>query len=264
MARGKPAFDTAKYDVKVASLDLSQLVGFQLRLFSEQFRGKEVRAKVVASAGRTISIENIRQREILDNLVNRQKVILQFPYRGQEISVRAKLRKTGSGRCSFNLDDVVTPLSQRRFHRVDLTSKVTLAPFPSAGFLSRKLSKLRWMETEAVNFSAGGILVEVPTPLDNTARLLINLKQDYFAFPSMVLGKVRHCYHIDEWHCRTGVEFVTMELARRLFSPFQMDEMPAMLFNYHNSRREQLNRVVREWDETMNLETDTGVDDEKQ
>jgi len=259
----KPA-DLHKYDFGITCLDLSRLVGFRIKVYSEQFRGRELSTKIVAASGRRLTAESGNRHEAIDNLVNHQRVILQFSYRGQEVSVKAMLQKTGGGRCCFELEDAVTPLSHRRFYRVNLESKVNLAPFPSTGVLSHKLGKLRWMETTASNFSAGGVLVSVPTLLHDSVRLLVNVQQKHFSFPSLVLVKVRHSYQADEIQCRAGMEFVTREVARRMFSPFQMTDMPQVLLSYTNARRETLNRVIREWDSTINSKPNTGVDDESE
>lgn len=250
----------ANYDFRVESLDLSQLVGFQVRLFSRQFPGKELQARIVAAVGSRLVAEGSQRNDVIDNLVNHQSVVLQFPYRGETISVRATLHKSGSRGCAFDLEEKATPLSQRRFHRVSLPYKVNLAPFPASGILSRKLDRLRWMETTVVNFSAGGALITVPTVLHDSVRLLVNIQPDQFTFPVLIMAKVRHSYSYDEINCRAGIEFVTREEAERMLSPNQMAEMPEVLFTYGSGRRENLNRAIREWDMSKNDLEDTGAD----
>jgi hypothetical protein len=253
---------TARCDVRVQSLDLSQLVGFQVRVFSKQFPAKELYVRIGAAVAQRLVAESSQRNEVIDNLVNHQTVVLQFSYRGEEITVRAKLQKSGGGRCAFDLEDKATPLSQRRFHRVALTHKINMAPFPATGVLGRKLDRLRWMETDLVNFSAGGALVTVPTVLHDTVRLIVNVQPAKFEFPTLVLAKVRHGYQYDDISCRAGIEFITREQAEKQLSPFQMAEMPSVLFTYPNHRRDNLNRVIQELDVTMNRFANTGVDHE--
>jgi hypothetical protein len=260
MAGSTPA-PLARYDIRVSGLDLSQLVGFQVRLFSKQFPGKEVYARVVAAAGQRLTTESSSPNDPLYNLVNHQQVILQFTYRGEQVSVRAKLQKSG-GHCAFDLEETATPLSQRRFYRADLHYKVNLAPFTAGGLMSSRLDRLRWMETTAVNFSAGGALINVPTILPDTVRLLINIEQGDFRFPALVMAKVCHGYQHDDLTCRAGVEYVTQEQANRMFSPYQMSELPPVLFSYTGTRREQLNRAIQELNTTTNSKVDTGVENE--
>jgi hypothetical protein len=251
------------YDIKVSSLDLSQLVGFQVRLYSKQFPGKELYARVVAVTGQRLIAEGSSPNDPVHNLVNHQTLIVQFSYRNEQVSVRARLQKSG-GHCAFELEETATPLSQRRFYRADLHYKITLAPFPAAGLVGRRLDRLRWMETSAVNFSAGGALINVPTILPDTVRLLINVEQDNFRFPALVLAKVCHGYQYDDLTCRAGVEFVTQEQASRMFSPYQMSEMPKVLLSYTSTRRERLNRAIQEWNTIAKSRMDTGVEHESE
>lgn len=255
---------SAVYDFEITDMELSQLVGTRVTVFSDQFPGQELAIRIVSCSERRLVAESGRQSDIVENLVNNQIVVLQLPYQGQEISVKARLRRSGGGRCSFELEEHATPLSHRRFYRARIESPVNLAPFPSSGTLSRKLNRLRWMATTATNISAGGTLLTVPTLLPASVRLLVNLQQDLFKFPTLVLAQVRHAYRYDDIHCRAGVEFLTREQAGRIFSPFQMSELPPASISYNNARRESLDRAIREWDSTMNCKSNTGARNEDQ
>ena len=101
--------------------------------------------------------------------------------------------------------------------------------------------------------------MSIPTKLPDSVRLLVNIQQEHFGFPALALAKVCHSYQFDEIQCRAGFEFVTKELADRMFSPYQMSEMPPILFTYTNARREVLNHAVKEWDAIINNREDTGV-----
>jgi hypothetical protein len=245
-------------------LELSQLVGTRITVFSDQFPGQGLQIRIVSCTNRRLVAENGSQGDIVENLVNNQVVIIQFQYQGQEISIKAGLRRSGGGRCSFELEEYATPLAHRRFYRAQVESPVNLAPFPSSGSLSRNLSRLRWMATTATNISAGGTLLTVPTMLPESVRLLVNLQQDIFKFPKLVLAEVRHAYKYDDIRCRAGVEFLTREQAARIFSPFQMSELPPASVRYSNARRDSLDRAIREWDATMNSKPYIGVLDENQ
>jgi hypothetical protein len=251
----------AKYDIRVSSLDLSQLVGFQVRLFSRQFPGKELYARVAAATGQRLMIEGGAPTDPIHNLVNHQTVVIQFAYRNEQVSAKAQLQKSGT-RFSLELDESATPLSQRRFLRAEVNYRVNLASFTPAGLMGRRLDRLRWMETDAVNFSAGGALINVPTILHDTVRLLIIIEQKDYQFPSLVLGRVCHGYQYDELNCRAGIEFVTQESAQKMFSPFQASEMPPVLFSYTGSRRERLNRAILEKTANTQCQINTGVDHE--
>ncbi len=233
-----------RYDFDSDRLDFSCLVGCQVKLYSQQFPGRELQTKILSATENKLLAESGTRFDAVDNLVNQQMVVLQFPYRGEQISVRAQYRRSSGGRCYFILGERVTPLSQRRFHRVYLTSIVRLATYPLAARGTRDLSELRWMETSAINISSGGLAVEVPSVLDEDVHLLMNVDLESLPLPKMLLGKVRHCWPLENLHFHAGVEFVTREAACRLFSPAVMRRLPASLFAYRGSDREKLNRVI--------------------
>ena len=61
-----------------------------------------------------------------------------------------------------------------------------------------------------------------------------------------------------------SAEFLTREQASRIFSPYQLSELPQASISYSNARRDSLDRAIREWDATMNCKSNTGVLDEIQ
>jgi hypothetical protein len=233
-----------QYDFASEKLDVSCLVGCEIKLFSPQFPGRELRTKILSATDNQLQAESGSRFDVIDNLVNQQTVVLQFPYRGEEISVKAQLRRTEGGRCHFILGDKATPLSQRRFYRVDLVSTVRMATYPLLARGTRDLGKLRWMETKSINLSSGGLAIEVPSVLDEDVYLLINVELEDLPLPKIMLGKVRHCWPLDSLRYHAGVEFVTREIACRLFSPATMRQLPASLFAYRGLDREKLNRVI--------------------
>jgi len=233
-----------RYDFESGRLDLSCLVGCQIKLYSQQFPGRDLRTKILSAADNQLEAESGTRFDAIDNLVNQQKLVLQFPYRGEEISVRAQLRRGSGGRCYFILDERVTPLSQRRFYRMALVSTVRMATYPLLARGTKDLGKLRWMETKSINISSGGLALEVPSVLDEDVHLLMNVELEDLPLPKMLIGRVRHCWPLDSLHFQAGVEFVTRETACRLFPAATMRRLPASLFAYRGSDREQLNRVI--------------------
>jgi len=234
----------SNYDVSCGMLDSSCLVGCQIKLFSQQFPGRELRTKILSAADNKLLAESGTRFDAIDNLVNQQMLVLQFPYRGENISVRAQYRRNSGGRCYFILGDRVTPLSQRRFRRVNLVSVVRMATYPLVARGTKELGDLRWMETNSINISSGGLAIEVPSLLEEDVHLLMNIELNNLPLPKMMLGKVRHCWPLEDLHFQVGVEFITREYACRLFSPAVMRRLPAALFAYRGSDREKLNRVI--------------------
>lgn len=233
-----------RYDFECERLDVSCLVGCQIKLFSQQFPGRELRTKILSASDNQLEAESGTRFDAIDNLVNQQMLVLQFPYRGEEISVKAQYRRSLGGRCYLVLDERVTPLSQRRFHRLPIASPVRMATYPRLARGARDLGKLRWIETTSINISSGGLAIEVPSVLDEDVHLLMNVDVPRLPLPKIMLGRVRHCWSLDTLHYQAGVEFVTRETACRLFPPSTMRQLPTSLFAYRGSDRERLNRVL--------------------
>src|SRR5690606_21248548 len=89
--------------VATADLDFSRLVGRHIPVFSEQFPGKKMSTKVLAYAEGELLVNSAGNDGLIDSLIDRQTLIVQFPYKGQEISVRARIKRTQAGRCYFVL-----------------------------------------------------------------------------------------------------------------------------------------------------------------
>lgn len=234
-------------EIDISVLDLSSLVGREIRLFSEQFPGKEIPSRVVMAQERELVIDNGGKAGLVENLVHGQTVILQFPYRGQAVSVRAALRRSTGNRCHLILDEHVTPLSQRQFRRVPIIRPVRLAAFPTSTFRRKNLARLRWIETKLINFSSGGAMVAIPGYLERGVHLLVAVELGSNAFPPMVLGQVRHCYPVETGAYHVGIEFVVNEVGRRTIPPDTMRELPAVILSYDSRQRELLNKKILAW-----------------
>ncbi|MEW6050501.1 MAG: PilZ domain-containing protein [Candidatus Zixiibacteriota bacterium] len=236
--------------INVSALDLSSLVGREIKLFSEQFPGKEIMSRVVLAQERELLIDSGGKSTQIDNLVHGQTVILQFAYRGQAVSVKASLRRSSGNRCHLILDDRVTPLCQRKFRRIPIERAVRLAAFPPLTFRRKNLSRLRWIETHLINFSSGGALVTIPGYLERGVYLLVSIDLGQGAFPPMVLGQVRHCYAIENGAFHVGMEFVVSEVGKRQLPPPAMKELPAVVLSYDARQRESLNKKLLAWTPT--------------
>lgn len=234
-------------EIDISVLDLSSLVGREIRLYSEQFPGKEIPTRVVMAQERELVIDNGSKSNLVENLVHGQSVILQFPYRGQAVSVKAALRRSTGNRCHLILDERVTPLSQRQFRRVPIACPVRMAAFPASTFRRKNLARLRWIETKLLNFSSGGALVAIPGYLERGVHVLVSVELGSNAFPPMVLGQVRHCYPIDSGAFHVGIEFVVSEVSRRSIPPATVRELPAIILSYDSRQRELLNKKVMAW-----------------
>ncbi|MBU0983196.1 MAG: PilZ domain-containing protein [candidate division Zixibacteria bacterium] len=239
-------------------LDYSVLVGRSIRIYSRQFAGQALESKVLSVTDGRLLVESGVRHQQIGCLVNNQTTVLRFEYKGQEIAVRAQLQRTAGGRCYFRLSQDVAPLAQRRFQRRDLPFAVRLATFPRAGYRHRNLANLRWLQTELVNFSSGGVLVDVPAVLSVDVMLLMNIEAPMLDLPQLLLGQVRHCHPTEDLHFRAGVEFVVRETCRKIFSVDQMRAFPSSLFAYTSRDREVLNKklILRKSDDVGSNPTD--------
>jgi len=232
-------------------LDLAELVGREIRLYTEQVPGKELRSKVLAVVDRQLQIFSGGPTSLIENLVNNQNVILQCNYRGEELAVRAKLRRAGGGKCYLSLEEKVMPLRQRRFRRVTLTRPVRLAIFPMNQVLRSGLGHLRWIATETLNFSSGGSMVALPSGLDRRTHLLVSMDLQDLSFPPLILCQVCHAHQTDVGPFRTGLEFVTREMSAQAVPPERRRDLPGAIFDYSSADRERLNRTIMSWPANM-------------
>ena len=230
-----------------SKLDLSYLVGREVGVFCDQFPGKEIKGRVHSAQDRQLEIEGGSKNHHLENLVNNQSVILQFPYKGQTVSVRALLRRTTGGRCLFLMEEKIIPLSQRRHRRIEINRNAKLAAIPMSTFVRAKLPHLRWLETTTLNFSSGGALIEIPSYLEKGVYLLVHVDVKSELLPMLVLAQVRHCYSAEVGRFSTGVEFVVREVAGKSVSPTAMKELPPASLSYSVIDREKLNKVIQGW-----------------
>lgn len=228
-------------------LELAELVGRDIKVFSEQMPGKELRSKALAVQSQMIQIYSGGPANLIENLVNNQSVVMQCIYRGEELSFAAKFKRLGGGKCHLYLDETVKPLSQRRFCRVNLVRPVRLAAFPLNQSARQGIGHLRWVDTDTINFSSGGAMVALPSGLDRRACLLMSLDLQDVKFPSLILATVCHAAQIDLGSFRTGVEFIVREQSTELLPQARRRDLPGAVFDYSIADRERLNKEISTW-----------------
>jgi len=233
----------------VRQLDLSSMVGHEIKLFSEQFAGKELCIEVLSVSDGQILGGTGTGFEAINNLVNNQSVVLQFIYRGEGISIKARFKRIAGGRCYLQLEDEVTPLTRRKFRRITLNSEIRLATFATSGLTIKELDKLRWMQTNMIDFSSGGALVEIPSRLSIDVHLLMNIEFELAVFPKLILARVCHIHQTENRQFHAGVEFVVRERASKLFTPASFKELQSVL-SYRSADRERFNKELIYWQST--------------
>lgn len=238
-------------DFRSIRLDVAGLVGHSISLFSDQYSGKELTVRVLSVQQATMLIDGAGSRTAMDNMVSNSQVTIRFLYRDQLISVRAQFKRSQGGRLTLHLDEQVTPLMQRRFTRVAMVATVNLVPLPKVSYGNRHLSQLRWIQTESINFSAGGVLLSIPSYLEQKVLVLCNLAIEKLEFPALVIGLVRHCRQADPGHFHTGIEFMTPQRIHELLPPDRVRELPRAPFDYSAELRKQLNIYLSAHDQDV-------------
>jgi hypothetical protein len=207
-----------------------------------------MQTKVLAYTAKELQVNHAGAGGMIENLVSKQKVVLQFPYKGQLISVRADLRRSQGGRCYFVLSEQVVPLSQRRFYRMRLVRPVNLAPVPAASFAKFDVARLRWMRTDTVNFSSGGVMLNMSSFIQAGTFLLMHVEMaDTELLPDLLLAQVRHCFQAELALYKVGVEFVVRESREKRLPAGRLRQLPSAALRYSAKAREQLNNNVRAW-----------------
>lgn len=238
--------------ISITQLDMTCLVGHKVTLFSDQFPGRPLASRVTATAGHTVSLDRSGGSGLVNNLVNNQKLTVKLSYKGEEIAIRGTLKKVDGGRCQVIFDDKVQPLFRRRFPRVFHRCAVKLASVRIQTFSRDKLALLRWMETDAINISGGGVLLGLSAYLEKPTYLLLNVDCAEAPFPPLVLGQVCHCKQSEIGQFHIGIEFVPREDQKRQFSPFVISQLPPILSDYDDVRRVLLSKRLLAWMQNEN------------
>lgn len=244
-------FSDPTLDFKSIRLDVAGLVGHSISLFSDQYPGRELSVRVLSVQQATMLIDGAGSRSAMDNMVNNSQVTIRFMYRDQLISVRAHFKRSQGGRLSLQLDEQVTPLMQRKFTRVAMVATVNLAPLPKVSYGNRQLSQLRWLQTQSINFSAGGVLLSIPSFLEQKVLVLCNLAIEKLELPTLVIGQVRHCRQADPGHFHTGIEFMTNERIHELLPADRVRELPRAPFDFTSELRKKLNIYLSAHDQDV-------------
>lgn len=233
-------------DIETSQIDLSSLVGHEITIFTDQFQGKPLKTKVIMVAGGVLSVDRGGGSGMIDCLISNQKAIVQLSHKGQSISVDAVLKRSSGGKCNLVLGEKVKPLVRRRFLRLKLVRQVKCAVLPAATLDVRRIAKLRWIETESVDFSSGGVLLCLPKHLSKDTYMLLNVAVKDVKFPPLVIGQVRYSYPIDRFRYRVGTEFIVDDVKERHFTGPVIKSLPPAVFKYTATQRAELNRELVE------------------
>lgn len=232
--------------VHLDELDFSSLVGNEIVIFSEQLGGQPLKSRVVLVNDRTISVDRTGNAGRIDCLVNNQMVTLKFNYKGEPVAIKGTIKKSQGGNCNILLEENAHPLAMRRFDRFELSLPIKMAPLTIETFDKSKIAKLRWMQTDTLNLSAGGLLLEMAGFLKSGSYLILNLNTEDFEFPALVLAQVRYCLQASRTRHKTGIEFVTREMSAGRFDMSMIKKFPPVVFEFNELTREELKNKLKQ------------------
>ena len=224
--------------------DLSSLVGREITIISDSFDNSSLKTKVVLVNGSNLSIDRGGHDVLVNKLNSGERVIVQFNYRKQRVAGYAHLSLSAMGRCSLVLDDHIEPLNRRMFKRFWKPYRVNCAILPQVNVTAEKISKLRWLKTESLNFSSGGLLLEVPSNLTEQTYLLLNIETDGLTFPELLVGQVRYSIPTDSYAYNAGIMFIVNELKEKHFSSLVLKKLPSPAFLYTKKQRLELDKYL--------------------
>ncbi len=225
-------------------MDLSLLVGHEIVIFSDELENQSIRNKIIMASDRTLSLDRGTSAGLINRLTNDQKVSVQFDYKGQRMSVDANFRRSEGGRCTISLEKRAVPLMRRRFRRFACTMPVRCAVVPAPALAASRLQQLRWMLTDSLNISSGGIQILLPTMISADTYIFVNLPSDDFDFPSLLIGQVRYSHPMENYSYSIGIEFITSEQRDKHFSPAVLERLPRVVFQFTQSKRTQLDKKI--------------------
>lgn len=227
-------------------LELDTLVGHYVYLYSEQFPGIPLKARVVEYRDNALTVDRSGGKRRVDSLVHNQQLGVQFAYKGERITLRARFKREGS-KCRLIIGPRAVALTRRRFVRVDMSLDARLAVLPVTHLAPSRLKNLRWIQTDTANFSSGGVLIGLSSYLERNTVLLMNIEQETFNFPALITGRVRYCHQVSAGRFAAGVEFIVTEIKLSLFPESTVRALPSVVFEYDEQKRLWLNDQIAAW-----------------
>lgn len=245
-----------------SELDLSSLVGRDIRIFPEQAPHQRMIRRAVMVHGGEITIDNSRSMSESKELTNDESVVIQFEYRGQQVSVKATIKNNPGGKYRLCLAEHAIPLVRRRFRRFDVSVPTRLAVFSTTRFDPKKMARLRWIETYTENVSCGGMMLDFNNLLKEETSLFVNATLEEFGVPRLVIAGVRHCHQDANGRFKIGLELMINEDKEQHFSPSIVRALPSSVLTYTAKMRSNVNEKLAAWMREQEEIQATGVHNE--
>jgi hypothetical protein len=229
------------------NVDYSKLVGREIRIRTEQFPGRLLSTRVLAVTDNNLVIDRSGSSGRIDQLINNQNVEVCFDYKGEPVVFTSILAipKPG-GRFQIPVGADVKPQVRRRFVRFDTIRNVRLTFFDDTNIGYVRLSRLKWVETDTINLSGGGMLVWMPLSLCRDDYMIMNLGIEEIPVPQLLVGKIRHRQRHDDRQDKVGVEFITRENCNDKLPQNLIRNLPFKLFDFDDRTSSELSDFLSE------------------
>jgi len=134
----------------------------------------------------------------------------------------------------------------RQYTRCDSNFSVKCAILPKMTIHPLRFNRLRWLQTQSINFSSGGILVNLPEKINIGSYLLLNIETEIDYFPDITVGQVRYCIHKRPFEFNTGLKFIINENKEIHFPSLTINRLPKDFFEYDNFKRNKIENKIKE------------------
>jgi c-di-GMP-binding flagellar brake protein YcgR len=226
--------------INIEEVDAGNLIGQELKIQNEQFPGKILKSKVVGVSNDAVIIDRSGSSGLVNELINNQPVIVYLEYKDEPVSFNSRIIIPHRGRMQIPLPAQLIPTIAREFPRFPMVLNVKLACFSGNFIASTRLNKLKWIETTTINISGGGVLVQVPSALEEGFFMILHLGLEELELPRLVLARVCHCRLSGKFRYMAGVQFITRENYKDLISRELIRNLPPALFKLDNVARQEL------------------------
>lgn len=242
----QPSCTTDSGPIHISDLDLSELVGREITLYTDQYPGHPMKCRTVLAEGERLVVDHGDAGRVA-GLVPNQQVKLRVSYRKQDVFLHAVLKHHTGGGYTMILSEQVEPLNGRKFHRLPLVRPVRLSIFPGSLSGSGNLSRRRWLETTIGNICAGGAAIRLVSQLQARSYLLLSIDLEIENFPALVVGQVRHSNLSANYGYETGVRFLTASMIERHLPMSMVHSLPAAVTEYRSEIIDLIDNQLCAW-----------------
>jgi len=242
----QPSRTTNSGPIHISDLDLSELVGREITLYTDQYPGYPMKCRAVLAEAERLVVDHSDAGRV-GGLVPNQQVKLRVSYRQQDVFLHAVLKHHAGGGYTMILSGQVEPLNGRQFHRLPVVRPVRLSIFPGSLSGSGGLSRHRWLETTIANICAGGAAIRLVSQLQEQSYLLLSIDLEIDNFPALVVGQVRHSNLSADHGYETGVRFLTPSMIARHLPMSLAHSLPAAVTEYKSEIIDSIDNQLCAW-----------------